>query len=222
MNRRPLKPEVGMLLADYNWLAWFDYTCSLELSGDGKTCRINRTNNGTTITILQLPQSAPGGATTSTDEYKGLFAGINTSDANGLKISIIDGYSADEDICGYVYIDDFYPVDTVANLAVSASGYAILTIDTTNGDVVTSITFAADFESGSENDIVKIPLIYVNVVTDGTGHKSIADIQQLQYGIVYLDLLKFPSLIDDYDDTKKMALIMDSGVYRFIEIGDCE
>ena len=188
-----------------------------KLSGDeGRTITIE---NGVIRCTLQT--SSGLGGYSEDAEYKGLFAGINTSGANALKISIIDGYSADEDICGYVYIDDFYPVDAVADLAVSTSGYAILTIDATNGDVVTSITFASDFESGSENDIVKIPLIYVNVVADDAGHKSIADIQQLQYGIVYLDLLKFPSLITDYDDTKKMALIIDNGNYKFIEIGDC-
>jgi len=194
---------------------------SKPIAGDG--IRIEQTDNGRKIICTVQPVTNSGSASV---EYNGCLKVIDASNENtGMNVSIIDGYSADEDICGYVYIDDFYPINTAKDLDVSDSGYVLLTIDSTSKDVVCTITFdhEFDFPQDSEPDIQIIPIAYVSVVTgdDEDETKSISEIQQIQFGIPYLDLLKFPSLITNYDDSKKMALIIDSGVYRFIEIGDC-
>ncbi|MFA6102167.1 MAG: hypothetical protein WCV67_03175 [Victivallaceae bacterium] len=154
--------------------------------------------------------------------YTGYFKGVDVSTIAGMKISVIDGYSADEELCGYVYIDQYYPVYKT-DLNVTMSGYAVLTIDTTDGEIVKTVTFehSFDFNAAPQPDTLSIPLLFVLVNTEGT-EPFIQEIQQLQHGIPFLYLLKFPSLVQDYDEEKILVMVMDHGVYKWVEAGSCD
>lgn len=148
-------------------------------------------------------------------------------------LNAYDGYFAVVDnfdntvsvFSGEVRIDVFYPVDS-DSFAVSASGYVILDIDATTGSLVNTLSFAADLTFEPVLNHIQIPLAYIEhgakTLRDGSAGTGIILIQQLQYGPVTLDLLKFPALITDYDADKILLMVCDHGVYKWIEAGSCD
>lgn len=101
------------------------YSRSLKLSGDGKTCRVTRTDGGTTITVLPPPAASGGGVAAGDGVFQGFFK-LEATAGETPSVTVTDG---SETLGGYagVFVSG---IDTVMVptkiIPVAATGFIVL------------------------------------------------------------------------------------------------
>lgn len=96
----PEEPISGVKVKPWLKKAW-RYWKSLELRGDGKTCMVSRTPNGTSISILRSAFTQGGGVTASDGAYTGFFVLSDATEEERPQVKITDATGRLTDgICG--------------------------------------------------------------------------------------------------------------------------
>ncbi len=180
MNGRPSKPEVGQLLEDYDWIKFVEYVFSLDLSGDGQTCRINSTKTGKQLTIIFPEPAAPGQVSSAADtEYNGYLKLIDVSTKAGevttYKVKVVNGADTASATAGYYQHGlSNIAVPVSSELTITASGYVYVTI-TYDGNYVFTFAFAQSVPASTQGHIVR----EIAKITMASGSMSIS---QSQFG----------------------------------------
>lgn len=110
---------------------WFgdfwDDVRSKTLYGDMKTCRVNRTPEGTTITVLRQPQSVGGSAAGYSGYFKVIDASTKEGETTTLKIKIVDGGDPDSETCGHATFNStHFEISAPGEMTITASGFLFL------------------------------------------------------------------------------------------------
>lgn len=181
--------------------------------GDGKT--ILNESAGTLRAVRQ-----PGGGTDSGADQYTLFEVVKDSDTS-VKIN---GYNSEEgryynNWCVFglrrVEVEDGA---TVSNIDSTGVIYLKATysdgLGGEGGQGEEGWTVTVEFSAGlpQQDSSCNIRYLADVIMTDG----KITAINQPPTGIIY-----FPPYLESYATDKKMVLIVDNGVYKWVEIGDC-
>lgn len=176
----PEEPVSGVKIRP--WLKQlYRHVRSLKLSGDGKTVRISRTDNGTTLTVLTQGPGSGGGVSGGDGLFQGFFRVDNATEKDGKpQITVTDG---SETLGGYagVYVSG---IDTVMVptkiIPVYASGFVVFTARCNTPDWLIAIELSPAFPAFSADCFTAV-LAHIAVV-DG----QIAAIKQIwNNGVIY-------------------------------------
>lgn len=216
---KPERPVSGKPIPKGWHTALWDWVKSMDISGDQKTIFVKSTDQGKTISSKPFSDVQNANPSGGVAPYT-LFEVVKDTDTS---IKIL-GYNSEENRWYNNYC--VFGLDRVE----IADGATVSNIDSTGviylkatysdgeggegGQGEEGWTVTPEFSAGLPENDAGYNIRYLADVIFADG--KISGINQPPTGIIY-----FPPYLESYQTNKKMVLIVDNGIYKWIEIGNC-